>query len=114
MKLNLKAEYDIFVKMSFEEKRNTVISILEWIKEKNKLFSDIYKLIKSTQAIEQDFFDIYNSLIIVLHKEDRVAERIAINQLYEIKNNLNDQQQKEETEKLQSKKDVELLLNGIL
>lgn len=101
MKLDLKSQRENFVKMGFEEKRNTVAIILEGVQEGNQLFMDLYSLITSDVAIEQDFYDVFDSLIIVLYREEKTEEKSALERLGEVKNRLEAEREKEEAERLE-------------
>lgn len=101
MEIDLRTQHDNFVKMNFEEKRNFVASLLEEIKEGNELFTDLYNLIVSDVAIEQDFFDIFDSLVIVLYREEKDEEQRALNRLTQIRNSLELQKQQEAADNLQ-------------
>lgn len=114
MGLDLRTQHDNFVKMNFEEKRSFVASLLEGIKEGNELFTDLYNLIVSEVAIEQDFFDIYDSLTIVLYREEKEDEQKALSRLTEIRNSLELQKQKEAADKLQGQQEAEALLVGMI
>lgn len=114
MKLDLKSQHENFVKMSFEEKRDIVASMLDEVREWNELFENLYSLIISDFAIEQDFYDVFDSLIIVLYREEKEEEKLALQNLNEIKNRLENVREKEENEKLQWQKEAEELILNIL
>ncbi len=114
MKLDLKLQHDDFVKMNFEEKRGFVASLLEGIKEGDTLFTDLYNLIVSDMAVEQDFYDIYDSLTIVLYREQKQEEQKALSRLTEIRDSLEFQKQKEATDMAQGKNEAEALLVGMI
>lgn len=114
MKLDLKTQRENFVKMTFEEKRGTVASLLEGVKEGNKLFTDLYALIISDFAIEQDFYDVFDSLMIVLYREEKAEEKVALDRLGEIKDHLEIQRAQEATDKLQGQREAESLLTDIM
>lgn len=114
MGIDLRTQYDNFVKMNFEEKRSFVASLLEGVKEGNQLFNDLYNLIVSEIAIEQDFFDIYDSLTIVLYREEKEEEQKALSRLTQIRNSLELQKQQETADKIQGQKEAETLLVGFI
>ncbi|NRH20761.1 hypothetical protein HOO68_01810 [Candidatus Gracilibacteria bacterium] len=114
MEIDLRTQHDNFVKMNFEEKRNFVASLLEEIKEGNELFTDLYNLIVSDVAIEQDFFDIFDSLVIVLYREEKDEEQRALNRLTQIRNSLELQKQQEAADNLQGQKEAQELLAGLV
>lgn len=95
MKLNLKGQRENFVRLDFEEKRIVVASLLEGVQESNQLFADLYNLVMSEIAIEKDFYDIFDSLMIVLYREEKTEEQNALNRLGDIKRNLELQQARE-------------------
>ena len=110
MKLDLQGQRERFIQMGFEEKREAVKGLLEWVKDGNALFTDLYRLIISEHAIEQDFYDIFDSLIIVLYREEKAEERMALDQLGDIKNRLQEQRAQEESDRTLGKNEAELLL----
>ena len=112
--MNLKEQYDIFVKQSFDEKRSTVVSILEWVRGTDPLFDDIYQLVISINAIEQDFYDIYESLMTVLFREELSEESGAKKRLEQIRDTLQIQKECEQREQEMGKKEAEWLLDTIL
>lgn len=101
MKLDLKSQRENFVKMDFEEKRSTVITLLDGAREGNQLFENLFSLIMSDTAIEQDFYDIFDSLMIVLYREEKVEEKMAFERLGQIKNHLETEWEKEAADRLQ-------------
>lgn len=50
-------------------------------------------------ATEEDFYDIFDSIIIVLYRDEKVAERAAFDKLGNIKIRLEEQKKKEIAEK---------------
>lgn len=114
MKLDLKTQRENFVKMTFEEKRNTVATILEGVKEGNQLFMDLYSLIISDTAIEQDFYDVFDSLMIVLYREEQVEEKSALARLGEVKNRLEAERARENADRLEGQQEAEKLLVGMM
>lgn len=114
MGTDLRTQHENFEKMNFEEKRSFVASILEGIKEGDQLFTDLYNLVVSNVAIEQDFYDIYDSLTIVLYREEKEEEQKALSRLTQIRNSLELQRQQEEADKIQAKKEAESLLVGMI
>lgn len=101
MKLDIKRQRENFVKMDFEEKRNTVAILLDGIREGNPLFENLYSLITSDVAIEQDFYDIFDSLMIVLYREEKAEEKVVLERLDQIKERLMSEREKEVAEMLQ-------------
>lgn len=110
MSMDLKTGRENFVKMGFEEKRSAVTNILEGIKEGDELFTDLYNLIVSDIATEQDFYDVFDSLMIVLYREEKAEEKAALANLGEIKTRLEAVKAKEEEERLQWQHEAESLL----
>jgi hypothetical protein len=100
MKLDLKLQRENFVKMSFAEKQNTVAILLDGVKEENQLFENLYLLITSNVAIEQDFYDVFDSLIIVLYREEKAEEKIALERLGNVKNRLETERERESVDRL--------------
>jgi hypothetical protein len=60
----------------------------------------LYVLVSSDVAVEQDFFDIFDSLMIVLYQDEMKSEQVAMLRLHEIKDTLVLQKEKEAKEKL--------------
>jgi hypothetical protein len=60
----------------------------------------LYVLVSSDVAVEQDFFDIFDSLMIVLYQDEMKSEQLAMLRLHEIKDTLVLQKEKEAKEKL--------------
>ncbi len=112
--MNLEQQYDSFVKQSFEEKRTTVIAILDWVRATDSLFEDIYQLVVSDNAIEQDFYDIYESLMTVLYREELSEENSARKRVEQIRDTLQIQKECEQREQEIWKKEAEWLLDTIL
>lgn len=111
--MDLKQEFESFQKMGFEEKRNLVISLLTPIRQDKELFEDLYQLIVSEYAIEQDFVDIYKSLMIVLYRQEQSDEQAALTKLNEVKTQLQEQKAKEAKEREESLKESENILTGM-
>lgn len=76
----------------------------------NPLFEDLYNLVISDYAIEQDFYDVFDSLMIVLYREGKATETEALNHLDEVRNRLQAQKAMEDEEKNAALQDVESLL----
>lgn len=114
MAIDLKKQRENFVAMDFEEKRNIVASLLEWVKDGNRLFTDLYSLVTSDVAIEQDFYDIFDSLMIVLYRQEKAAEGVALDRLTAIRDSLELHRQQEAADTIAWKKEAESLLWGML
>lgn len=110
MALNLKEQRENFVKMDFETKRAAVATILEGVKEQKEIFSDLYNLITSDHAIEQDFYDVFDSLMVVLYREEKTNEKEALDRLGSVKTRLESEKTKEIEESKRGHQEAEELL----
>jgi hypothetical protein len=68
------------------------------VRTTDSLFEDIYQLVVSENAIEQDFYDIYESLMTVLYREELSEENSARKRLEQIRDTLQIQKECEQRE----------------
>ena len=85
MKTPLERLKKAFVSLNFEEKRGFVLSLLEDLKEDDRLFYDIHCLVSSNFAIEQDLYDVFDSLMLALWRREKSGQETALASLLLVK-----------------------------
>lgn len=85
---SIPSDMQTFEKLSQEEKAKCCLTVLEWVKARWGLFSELYELVQSGNADEEVLSDIYESALVVLHESEEEKIQQATQKLEASKNQL--------------------------
>lgn len=104
--MNLQNEMQTFHQLTQEEQRKCCITVLEWVKDRGWIFSELYILVQSGNPSEKILSDIYESAMTVLHDSEDDNIRNATKKLEENKEELKKILLQEQIEREQEIKDI--------
>ena len=107
----LQTDMSMFQQLNSEEKKQCCLTVLEGVKDRWGLFSELYELVKSGNASEKILSDIYESSLVVLYGSEESRIQQATQKLESSKDQLKKVLEEEQKEREREINEADKTLN---
>lgn len=114
MATDYKKQWESFRALPFDERKESVIKILEAFRGKDEAFDIIHQYVtQSDRVTDQDLQDVYDSMVASLYQLDSEAASEAELRFKEIQNKAASFREAEQKENVETASEAELLLTNL-